>query len=95
MEKRLGSLSQRLSASVGQLRVNTDLQGDAAATQSTSRSELLVVQTPWAEIDDVFYEARGSAWALIHFLRAVEQDFGPVSVPTDHIEQIPAQRVPL
>ncbi|MBI1733063.1 MAG: DUF2333 family protein [Gammaproteobacteria bacterium] len=78
VEKRLGSLSQRLSASVGQVRVNTDLQGDAAATQSTQTPDMVVVQTPWMEIDDVFYEARGSAWALVHFLRAVEQDFGPV-----------------
>jgi hypothetical protein len=78
VEKRLGSLSQRLSASVGQVRVNTDLQGDVAATQSAQKPELMVVRTPWMEIDDVFYEARGSAWALIHFLRAVEQDFGPV-----------------
>lgn len=78
VEKRLGSLSQRLSASVGQMRVNTDLQGDAAATQSTEKPDLIEVRTPWTEIDDVFYEARGSAWALIHFLRAVEQDFGPV-----------------
>jgi len=36
------------------------------------------VKTPWMEIDDVFYEARGSAWALILFLRAVEIDFMPV-----------------
>ena len=35
VEKRLGSLSQRLSASVGQVRVNTDLAGDTAAHQST------------------------------------------------------------
>jgi hypothetical protein len=26
-------------------------------------------------IDNVYYEARGSSWALIHFLRAVEVDF--------------------
>jgi hypothetical protein len=78
VEKRLGSLSQRLSASVGQVRVNIDLQGDAAATQSTEKPELMIVRTPWLEIDDVFYEARGSAWALVHFLRAVEQDFAPV-----------------
>lgn len=78
VEKRLGSLSQRLSASVGQMRINTDLQGDAAATQSTGKPEMVEVRTPWMEIDDVFYEARGSAWALIHFLRAVEQDFAPV-----------------
>ena len=26
----------------------------------------------------MFYEARGAAWALVHFLKAVEQDFSPV-----------------
>jgi hypothetical protein len=78
VEKRLGSLSQRLSASVGQIRVNTDLQGDTAATQSTEKPDELSVKTPWLEIDDVFYEARGSAWALIHFLKAVEVDFAQV-----------------
>ena len=36
------------------------------------------MKTPWLEIDDVFYEARGSVWALIHFLRAIEVDFEPV-----------------
>ncbi len=75
VEKRLGSLSQRLSASVGQERINTDLAGDPNATQSTATAERLMVQTPWFEIDDVFYEARGSTWALIHFLQAVEIDF--------------------
>lgn len=78
VEKRLGSLSQRLSASVGQDRVNTDLQGDAAATQSTTKPRNITVKTPWLEIDDIFYEARGSAWALIHFLKAVEIDFRSV-----------------
>jgi hypothetical protein len=33
------------------------------------------VKTPWSEIDDVFYEARGASWALIQILRAVEVDF--------------------
>jgi len=78
VEKRLGSLSQRLSASVGQARINTDLGGDKMAVQSTDTPELVVVKTPWLEIDDVFYEARGSAWALVHFLRAVETDFRSV-----------------
>ena len=36
VEKRLGSLSQRLSASVGQVRLNTDLSGDTSARQSTA-----------------------------------------------------------
>ena len=78
--KRLGSLSQRLSASVGQIRVNTDLQGDSAATQSTAKPGEITVKTPWLQIDNVFYEARGSAWALIHFLKAAEVDFNQVLV---------------
>ncbi len=78
VEKRLGSLSQRLSASVGQVRINTDLGGDAEATQATTGDEVQEVKTPWLEIDDVFYEARGSAWALIHLMHAVEIDFDKV-----------------
>ncbi len=77
VEKRLGSLSQRLSASVGQTRLNTDLAGDAEAVQSTGVNQQIMVKTPWYEIDDVFYEARGAAWALLHFLKAVELDFAP------------------
>ena len=75
VEKRLGSLSQRLSASVGQTRINTDLAGDSAAEQSTRTARELEIKTPWTEIDDVFYEARGSTWVLIHFLKAMEVDF--------------------
>ncbi len=73
VESRLGSLSQRLSASVGQRRLNTDLaaggRGDVGET---------MVKTPWTEIDNVFFEARGSAWALIHYLKAAEIDFAEV-----------------
>ena len=78
VEKRLGSLSQRLSASVGQQRLNTDLAGDSAAKQSTSAPRDMEVKTSWFEIDDVFYEARGSTWALVHFLKAMEVDFNDV-----------------
>ena len=78
VEKRLGSLSQRLSASVGQERLNTDLSGDTAAAQSTAAPGVIKVKTPWMKIDDVFYEARGSTWALIHFLKAMEVDFHDV-----------------
>jgi len=78
VEKRLGSLSQRLSASVGQRRINTDLAGDAAATQSTRENQELMVKTPWNEIDDIYYESRGAAFALIHFLKAAEVDFADV-----------------
>ena len=78
VEKRLGSLSQRLSASVGQDRINTDLEGDNAAQQSTGKPLLISVKTPWTEVDDIFYEARGSTWALIHFMKAIEKDFDSV-----------------
>ena len=78
VEKRLGSLSQRLSASVGQQRINTDLSNDPDARQSTAAADEVRVKTPWLEIDDVFYETRGSTWALILFLRAMETDFRQV-----------------
>jgi len=78
VEKRLGSLSQRLSASVGQARLNTDLSGDPEARQSTDTPDVVMVETPWAQIDDVFYESRGSAWALVHFFHAMEVDFEDV-----------------
>ncbi|GHA05088.1 hypothetical protein GCM10008090_13310 [Arenicella chitinivorans] len=87
VEKRLGSLSQRLSQARPQVRVNTDLAGDARAQQSTSAADEVLAKTSWFDIDDNFYEARGTAWALIHYLRAAEIDFRPVledknAVPT-------------
>ena len=78
VEVRLGSLSQRLSASVGQRRLNTDLAGDSSAQQSTHGSDEMLIKTPWLEIDNVFYESRGTAWALIHLLQAVEVDFSEI-----------------
>ncbi len=78
VETRLGSLSQRLSASVGQKRLNVDLAGESEASQSTENASEFEVKTPWTEIDDVFYEARGTTWALMHFLKAIEVDFADV-----------------
>ncbi len=75
VETRLGSLSQRLSASVGKPRLNTDLAGDSSSRQSTETADEQEVKTPWMEIDDVFYEARGTSWALLHILKAIEVDF--------------------
>lgn len=75
VSKRLGGLSQRLSASVGRTRMNTDLANDPSATQSTGKGQMVTVETPWMEIDDVFWEARGSTWAIIQFLKATEHDF--------------------
>jgi len=78
VESRLGSLSQRLSASVRQQRENIDTAGEQGAAQSTPTQREISVKTPWLQIDDVFYEARGATWALIHFLKAVEIDFQQV-----------------
>ncbi|HRX70765.1 MAG: DUF2333 family protein [Gammaproteobacteria bacterium] len=77
-EKRLGSLAQRLAASVGQARINTDLAGDPNARQSTPTPGQVEVKTSWWKIDDIFFEARGYAWALLHTLKALEIDFRDV-----------------
>jgi len=78
VETRLGSLSQRLSASVGKRQLNVDLAGDAAATQATDAPREEEVKTAWLKIDDVFYDARGQTYALIHLMRAMEIDFAEV-----------------
>ena len=78
VQKRLGSYSHRLSSSVGREQVNTDLAGDNQAQQSTRGNEQLHIQTSWWLIDDVFYESRGAAWALLQLLKAVEIDFDSV-----------------
>ena len=75
VEVRLGSLSQRLSASVGQVRVNTDLGGAPTGAATRDADGDVIVKTPWLDIDEVFYEARGTAWALLMFLRAAQFDF--------------------
>jgi hypothetical protein len=78
VDKRLGSLSQRLSMSVGQDVVHLGVAGDKEAQQSTPVPAQSREKTPWTQIDDVFYEARGQAWALLHFLKAVQVDFAPI-----------------
>lgn len=78
VEKRLGSLTRRLGDSVAISVINTDLAGDASAEASSTLPDSVIVTTSWFEIDDVFFEARGSAWALVHFFRAAELDFAPV-----------------
>ncbi len=76
--KRLGSYSQRLSASVGREQINVDLAGDSGAQQSTSTAASMQLKTSWWAIDNEFYEARGACWALLHFLKAIEIDFNDV-----------------
>jgi len=78
VEKRLGSLSRRLGDSVAADVINTDLAGDAAAEASSTLPDRVSVRTSWFELDDVFFEARGTAWALVHFFRAAQFDFALV-----------------
>jgi hypothetical protein len=75
---RLGSLSQRLSSAVGKRQLNTGLAGDSSATPTGVAPAETQVKTPWLEIDDVFYEARGHTWALLHLLHAIDHDFKDV-----------------
>ena len=37
-----------------------------------------MVQTPWWQIDDIFYESRGYTWALLEQLKAIQIDFAPI-----------------
>ena len=74
VESRLGSLSQRLSASVVQER--EDLAG--VPREGSQKEQEVLVKTAWLQIDDVFFEARGATWALLHFLQAIQTDFSDV-----------------
>ncbi|MGN6653904.1 MAG: DUF2333 family protein [Rhodanobacter sp.] len=76
---RLGSLSQRLSASVGQIRIgDVDATDPAGASTAAAPGGGKLVKTPWTKIDDNFYEARGYTWTLLEQLRAMQRDFGPI-----------------
>ena len=78
VEKSLGSLTRRLGNSVARTRINDDLAGEAAAEASGSQPDTVDVRTSWWLTDNVFFEARGTAWALVHFFRAAEFDFALV-----------------
>ena len=78
VDSRLGSLSQYLSASVGKPQLDLALAGDTSAQQATQAPSETYLKTPWHQIDDYFYQARGQTWALLHLLRAIEIDFAQV-----------------
>ncbi|NOQ65060.1 MAG: DUF2333 family protein [Methyloprofundus sp.] len=63
--KRLGGISTRLSASTDRYEAyDTKLSKPAAISQTT-----------WMQLDDEFWQARGSCWALLHILQAIKHDF--------------------
>ena len=74
VEKRLGSLTRRLGDSVAATGMETEGAAAGAATGDDERSQ----RTSWFEVDDIFFEARGTAWALVHLFRAADVDFADV-----------------
>jgi len=71
--KRLGGLSTRLTANTSAANLGpglSDLEREQAEQEGTP-----ITKVTWLEIDDVFYEARGASWALLHILRAIKHDF--------------------
>ena len=62
---RLDDLALRLAASVGSHEALTELAVDA---------ESLPPRTPWHRVDDIFFEARGTGWALAQLLEGVQRD---------------------
>lgn len=66
---RFGELTHRLSASVDDPEALRELGvGEAALPDAT----------PWFRIDNIFFEARGDAWASMHLLKAVARDYADV-----------------
>jgi len=78
VEKRLGSLTRRLGDSVANDRINENMAGEPAAEAAGAQPDTVNVRTSWFEVDNIFFEARGTAWAMVHFFRAAEFDFAHV-----------------
>ncbi|WGZ94071.1 MAG: HAD-IC family P-type ATPase [Candidatus Thiothrix putei] len=90
VQRQMGSLSIALSASVGIRQVKEEgaaMQRDGSVTPvpgielqpevlpATDDPNEVIVKTPRLKVDDVFYQARGQTWALLHLLKAIEADF--------------------
>ncbi len=76
--KRLGDLAHRLSGSVGIEDLDTYAIWDLSKDKAAPEVSAVAYKTPWLHIDDVFYEARGATWALLHLMYAIQIDFAPV-----------------
>lgn len=81
----LDGLSYRLSASLGNPEALADLDVDV---------DRIPGKTPWYEVDNVFFESRGQAWALLSLLKAVRHDQADVLAThqlTDHWDALIAE----
>lgn len=77
--KRLGGLSTRLGASTDRYNAQF-LTADKKAAP--------VKRTTWLEIDNVFWEARGASWALLHILKAIKYDFRAILLDKRAMETV-------
>ncbi len=76
--KRLGGLSTKLTASSDRFAGAAGILYDPSGQNAPQNVEEFTKgagRTPWLLIDDVFYEARGASWALLHILQAIKIDF--------------------
>jgi hypothetical protein len=77
VEKRLGSYAVRLSSSVGDRELTAALVPESLEVEGEAPSQHADPwpRTPGHEVDDVFHEARGYVWALLHVFRGLAVDF--------------------
>jgi hypothetical protein len=71
VSRRLAGLSERLQLGA------SDIPIEGTGGSGTKKERL---STSWWQTDNVFYEARGNAWALLALTRALEVDFHDVLV---------------
>ena len=77
VQSRLGSISQSLGSSVGEANLNTDR--DLTDSNGVMRDiNVDNTKTPWLKIDNVFYEYRGSTWAMLLLMQSMKDDFKEV-----------------
>ncbi|SFL83480.1 DUF2333 family protein [Marinobacter zhejiangensis] len=88
LETRLGSLSRVLGESVGKASVAEESLRNEAMDGLTDTDNGDEIKTAWTKLDDNFYEARGTAWALLHIFRAIEVDFRRVLVDKNALASV-------
>lgn len=78
VEKRLGSYGQRLAASVANEELREAMIEKLGSAEAVDESVQLMDRTPWNKIDNIFFEARGYTWALLHTMKGLSRDFREV-----------------
>jgi hypothetical protein len=75
IEKRLGNQASRLSSSIANRALTAALIPNLDGTLTTAAAPDTPTQTPWDQVDNVFYCTRGYSWALLHVMQAIAVDF--------------------